>query len=255
MIIQLIGLPGAGKTTIAGALADRINGVHINADEVRGTINKDLGFSVEDRIEHARRLGEMARMIAAKQELPVIVDFVCPTKETREAFGKPDILVWVDTIKEGRFADTNALWEDPEHFDHRIEVTGDDYIDSLPTRAFTIIQKFGLFDWKADNVLMLGRYQPWHPGHRALYDEAEKRAKQVVVGVRHTMGMTEKDPMFYNEVKSRIKEDLPNAIVMKMPNFKHIVYGRDVGYSIEKIDLPQEIEDISATQIRKELGI
>jgi hypothetical protein len=255
MIIQIIGLPGAGKTMIAEALCDRINGIHINADEVRDTINRDLGFSLEDRIENARRLGEMARLIERKQELPVVVDFVCPTPETRAAFGKPDILVWVDTIKAGRFEDTNQIWQDPEHYDHRIEVTGDDYLDSLPTRAFTIIQKFNLFDWKADNVLMLGRYQPWHPGHRALYDEGKKKTKQVVVGVRHTSGMTEKDPMFYRDVKDRIKSDVPDAIVMKMPNFKHIIYGRDVGYSIEKIDLPEEIQQISATQIRKEMGI
>lgn len=255
MIIQIIGLPGAGKTTIADALCDRINGIHLNADEIRGTIHRDLGFSIEDRVEHARRLGELARMLSRKQDMPVVVDFVCPTKETRDAFGKPDILVWVDTIKEGRFADTNSLWQDPDHFDHRIEVTGDEYLDSLPTRAFTIIQKFNLFDWKADNVLMLGRYQPWHAGHRALYDEGKTRAKQIVVGVRNSSNMTEKDPLSFRDVKKRILEDLPSAIVMKMPNFKHIVYGRDVGYQIEKIDLSPEIEEISATQIRKELGL
>tara|TARA_R110000822_G_scaffold90073_9_gene208420 strand:+ start:11005 stop:11772 length:768 start_codon:yes stop_codon:yes gene_type:complete len=255
MIIQLMGLPGSGKTTISDALTDRINGIHLNADEVRKTINNDLGFSHEDRIEHARRMGELARMLARKQSQPVVVDFVCPTPETRAAFGKADIVVWMDTIKAGRFDDTNKLWTDPEYYDHRIEDTGDEYLDAIPTRAFGIITKFKLFDWKADTVLMLGRYQPWHPGHRALYDEAKKRADQVVVGVRHTSGMTDKDPLHFWQVKEYIESDVESPIVVKMPNFKHIVYGRDVGYNVEKIELGEAIEAISATDIRKEMGI
>ena len=66
MIIQIIGLPGSGKTTLATALKERINAIHLNADYVRATINEDLGFTIEDRIEHARRLGEMARMLSGQ---------------------------------------------------------------------------------------------------------------------------------------------------------------------------------------------
>lgn len=255
MIIQFIGLPGAGKTTIADALRDRINGLHINADEVRNGLNKDLGFSLEDRIENARRLGELARLMDAKQDKPVIVDFVNPTEETRKAFGKADIIVWVDTISESRFEDTNSLWEDPKHYDHRIVVTGDSYHDSLPTRAFKIITDFNLFDWKADSTLMLGRYQPWHEGHRALYEAAKPKNKQTVIAVRHCQGMTEKDPLSFERVKENILRDVPDAIVIKAPNFKSIVYGRDVGYTIEKIELSEELQSISATQKRKEMGL
>jgi glycerol-3-phosphate cytidylyltransferase-like family protein len=255
MIILFIGLPGAGKTTIAGAVSDRVNGLHINADDVRNGINKDLGFSPEDRVEQARRMGELARLMERKQDLPVIVDFVCPTEETRQAFGEADVVVWVDTIKEGRFDDTNKLWEDPKHYDHRIEVVGDDYLDSLPVRAITVVRKFGITDWKEDTVMLLGRYQPWHEGHRALYEEAKKRAYQVVIGVRHTSGMTEKDPLHFHEVKQHILNDVPDAFVVKMPNITNIVYGRDVGYKIEQVDLGADIHAISATQKRKEMGI
>ena len=111
MIIQIIGLPGSGKTFLAKALKERINAIHLNADEVRATVNSDLGFTKEDRIEQARRMGEMARLIANQGVAPVIVDFVCPTKETREAFGKPDILVYMYTIQQGRFEDTNKMFK------------------------------------------------------------------------------------------------------------------------------------------------
>ena len=255
MIIQIIGLPGSGKTTIADALRDRINGLHINADDVRNGINKDLGFSVEDRVENARRLGELARLMDAKQDKPVIVDFVNPTEQTRKAFGKADIVVWMDTITEGRFEDTNKLWEIPSHYDHRITVIGNDYDDSIATRTFKIITDFNLFDWKADSTLMLGRYQPWHEGHRALYEAAKPKNKQTVIAVRHCQGMTEKDPLSFEDVKKNILADVPDAIVIKAPNFKSIVYGRDVGYTIDKIELSPELQAISATQKRKEMGI
>jgi adenylate kinase family enzyme len=112
MIIQIIGLPGAGKTVLATGLKERIGAIHLNADEIRATVNSDLNFSIKDRVEQSRRLGEMARIIS-NQGFNVVVDLVCPTFETRMAFGEPDILVWVDRIKESRYKDTNVLWQDP----------------------------------------------------------------------------------------------------------------------------------------------
>jgi nicotinamide mononucleotide adenylyltransferase len=102
---------------------------------------------------------------------------------------------------------------------------------------------------------MLGRYQPWHEGHRALYEEAKTRGNQVVIGVRGTGGTSSKDPLEFEAVKQYILEDVPDAFVAMMPNITHIVYGRDVGYKIEKVELGQEIEAISATQKRAEMGI
>jgi adenylylsulfate kinase len=112
LIIQIIGLPGAGKTALATALKNRIKAIHLNADEIRATVNSDLSFSIDGRMEQARRLGEMARLIS-NQGFDVLVDFVCPTIKTREKFGKPDILIWVDRIEAGRFEDTNLMWESP----------------------------------------------------------------------------------------------------------------------------------------------
>lgn len=251
MIIQIIGLPGSGKTTLATALKNRINALHLNADYVRSTINSDLGFTSEDRVEHARRMGEMARMLSG-QGLDVVVDFICPTQTTRESFGKADILVWMNTVKEGRFQDTNKIWEEPKAFD--IEYT--DFSDDIDSRVSAFIGLFGLHDWKAPTTLMLGRYQPWHEGHEALKEKAHERTAQVLIGVRDTYGTSVKDPLTFEEVRGHIIQGTARpAIVMKLPNITNIVYGRDVGYKVEQVDLGADIHAISATQKRKEMGI
>src|SRR5262247_4748634 len=97
--ILIMGLPGAGKTTLSKVLAPRLNAVHFNADEVRAHINKDLGFSEIDRIEHARRMGWLCDQVV-KTGCFAIADFVCPTPETRAAFmqGGQAFTVWVDRI-------------------------------------------------------------------------------------------------------------------------------------------------------------
>src|ERR1700743_2253275 len=106
--ILVMGLPGAGKTTFATVLAPLLNAVVFNADAVRANLSRDLGFSHEDRVEHARRMGWMCdRVVEAGGT--VIADFICPTAETRAVFGEA-FTIWVDRIDEGRFADTNRLF-------------------------------------------------------------------------------------------------------------------------------------------------
>jgi adenylylsulfate kinase len=118
MKILVMGLPGAGKTTLATELARLMSAVHFNADDIRQHINKDLGFSIEDRIEQARRMGHLCS-VASRWGCHAIADLICPTEETRKAFAA-DFVIWVDRIKEGRFADTNKLFEQPKEWNIRI---------------------------------------------------------------------------------------------------------------------------------------
>lgn len=108
-----MGLPGAGKTTLAEQLQKKLKCVWFNADEIRNHINRDLGFTDEDRIEQATRMGRLCDIVL-RADRYVIADFVCPTDETRRAFNS-DFIIWLDTIDAGRFEDTNKVFEKPTY--------------------------------------------------------------------------------------------------------------------------------------------
>lgn len=115
MKILIMGLAGSGKTTLAKALARKLNAVHFNADAIRQHVNKDLGFSAEDRLEQATRMGYLCDTVVAAGH-NVVADFICPTDETRTAFGSA-FIIWVDRIKESRYADTNRVFVAPKNAD------------------------------------------------------------------------------------------------------------------------------------------
>ncbi len=112
-----MGLPGAGKTTLANELAPKINAKRLNADEVRKSAN-DWDFSAEGRKRQAKRMADLASKLK-KEGNYVVADFICPTPEARKLF-PADYIVWVDTIKEGRFEDTNQMFVRPEKFDFHV---------------------------------------------------------------------------------------------------------------------------------------
>ena len=112
-----MGLPGAGKTTLANELAKLIDCKRLNADEIRKAAN-DWDFSEEGRKRQAKRMSDAALKIK-KEGNNVIADFICPTPEARELF-PADYIIWVDTIKEGRFEDTNQMFVKPEKFNFHV---------------------------------------------------------------------------------------------------------------------------------------
>ena len=112
-----MGLPGSGKTTLANELAKLIKSKRLNADEVRKAAN-DWDFSEEGRTRQAKRMSEAALKIKSEGN-NVIADFICPTPEARSLF-PADYIVWVDTIKEGRFDDTNKMFVKPDKYDFQV---------------------------------------------------------------------------------------------------------------------------------------
>jgi adenylylsulfate kinase len=249
--ILICGQAGAGKTTLAKALAPRIGAAHFEADEVRKHINKDLGFSVDDRIEQARRMGWLCDQVV-KGGGVAIADFICPTPATREAFveGGPAVTVWVDRIQLGRFADTNKLFKGPLAWDVRVEPEGTP--EYWAEQIAELVRPS--FDPKLPTAFFLGRYQPLHQAHKALIAEGIQRVGQACIAVRDTGGTDAKNPFDFEYVRGRIETGLREFegrfVIIQVPNITNIFYGRNVGYAIERIDLDATLQAVSATDAR-----
>ena len=119
MKFLIMGLPGSGKTTFAKKLAAQLSAVHFNADEVRATINKHLGFSEADRLQQALTMGWMCDQVN-KAGAVAVADFVCPTAMTRRVFGENATVVYMNTINKGRYEDTNRMFQAPKSPDFTI---------------------------------------------------------------------------------------------------------------------------------------
>jgi cytidyltransferase-like protein len=247
--ILIMGLPGAGKTTLARALSPLLNAVVFNADDVRANLSRDLGFGLEDRVEHARRMGWMCdRVVEAGGT--AIADFVCPVEQTREVFGEA-FTIWIDRIAAGRFEDTNRLFTPPERYDVRVgpEHTPEFWAEQIAVQARP------RFDPKKPTALFVGRYQPFHLGHKRLLEEGLMRVGQICVAVRDTHQINDSNPLPFFTIKQRIESALSayvgRFVVVSLPNITHILYGRDVGYALERIVLDPATEAISGTKIRQ----
>jgi adenylylsulfate kinase len=275
--ILIMGLPGSGKTHLADALKKYLeqhgtrqdwSGVEMmpitglnatvtwfNADDVRRKHN-DWDFSNEGRIRQSIRMLQFAMESTTDY---VICDFVAPLVEMRNNF-KADWTIWVDTIREGRYADTNAAFVEPDVYDFRIteqdcekwaEFIGQHIIDN---------RRRPTFDWKKETVQMMGRWQPWHDGHRALFERLIARTGQVVIQIRDVQGWQGSNPFEVEKVKSFIRRDLDpiyqgQYVIQVVPNIVHIGWGRGVGYTSGEETFDEATADISATKIRKELGL
>tara|TARA_Y100000590_G_C15638180_1_gene983846 strand:+ start:419 stop:1192 length:774 start_codon:yes stop_codon:yes gene_type:complete len=248
MKILIMGLPDAGKTTLASKLVPLIKAKWLSADKVRKEAD-DWDFSTEGRKRQAKRMANFADKYKQKGH-HVVADFICPTPEARKLFN-PDYIVWVDTIKKGKFEDTNEMFVKPEKYDFHVTNK------NAELYALQISDQIVEYKWdnKKPTAQMLGRWQPFHDGHYALFEEIVKKTGQVCIQVRDVKGVDD-NPFDFETVKSRITEKLQSKYknrfkVILVPNVTNICYGRGVGYKIEEIVLSEEIHKISATKIRK----
>ena len=280
--ILVMGLPGSGKTTMAQHLKNylEVHGdamelhpekVHFegipgddfwkvkvdwfNADEIRKRFN-DWDFSHDGRIRQSLRMAEFA---LKSDGAFAICDFVAPLPEMRHNF-KADWVIWMDTIREGRYEDTNKAFVPPNVYDFRITEQNAEKWAAFVGEHILQNKRRPTFDWRKETVQMLGRWQPWHPGHRALFERLMQRTGQVVIQIRDVQGWQGSNPFGLEEVKNRIKHDLDPLYqgqydIQIVPNIVHIGWGRGVGYTSGEEQFDESITKISGTQIRKEMGL
>ena len=274
--ILIMGLPGSGKTYLAERLKKHLEDITkpipqnsllpftdsktkvawLNADDVRKKYN-DWDFSVEGRIRQSHRMRKLADSMTDMDY--VICDFVAPLVEMRNNF-KADWTIWMDTIREGRYADTNKAFVEPDVYDFRIVEQNAEKWSEFILEHIQEDRRRPAFDWKKETVQMLGRWQPWHDGHRALFDKLIKRTGQVVIQVRDVQGWQGSNPFAIEHVRNFIRRDLDPLYqgqyeIQVVPNIVHIGWGRGVGYTAGEESFDESITSISATNIRKSLGI
>lgn len=259
--ILVMGLPGAGKTYLAQYILEHLQNEKkrlgwLNADDVRKKYN-DWDFSTEGRIRQSHRMRELADAMTDMDY--VICDFVAPLVEMRNNF-KADWTIWVDTIDAGRYEDTNKAFVPPEVYDFRITEKNAQKWGEFIAAHILDNRRRPTFDWQKATVQMLGRWQPWHAGHRALFDRAIAKTGQVAIQIRDCQGWQGSNPFSIDQVTKFIQRDLEmlyqgQYIIQVVPNIVNITYGRDVGYKIEQEEFDSTIANISATKIRKDLGI
>lgn len=274
--ILIMGLPGSGKTYFAERLKRYLEGSQapidwinreslprlskpsvewFNADEVRKKFN-DWDFSREGRIRQSIRMAQFALESLCDF---AICDFVAPLPEMRHNF-KADWTIWMDTITEGRYEDTNKAFVPPDLYDFRItEQNAEKWVEYVGSRIVSQ-QRRSRFDWQKETVQMLGRWQPWHEGHRALFERALAKTGQVCIMIRDCQGWNGSNPFAIEQVKNFIRKDLDPLYqgmyeILVVPNITNITYGRDVGYKIEQEVFDDNIHSISATKIRKSMGL
>jgi hypothetical protein len=272
--ILIMGLPGSGKTFLATALKkyiethsdffhantetlghSRAQVTWFNADDVRKKYN-DWDFSPEGRVRQSHRMRELAD---ATGDDFAICDFVAPLVEMRNNF-KADWTIWVDTIESGRFEDTNRAFVPPDVYDFRITEQNAERWAEFVGLHILENRRRPTFNWQKETVQMLGRWQPWHPGHRALFERAIAKTGQVVIQIRDCQGWQGSNPFAIEQVKGYIRRDLDPVYqgqyeIQVVPNIVNITYGRDVGYRIEQEVFDDAVHSVSATKIRKEMGL
>tara|TARA_Y100000588_G_scaffold264411_1_gene279197 strand:- start:3906 stop:4784 length:879 start_codon:yes stop_codon:yes gene_type:complete len=266
-VVWLIGLSGAGKTSIAEAAAARFGAELLDGDTIRDFFSNN-DFSREGRERHLLGIAKMAALIS--KHTPVICSFITPYEDVREKIltilPEDSAMVHVSTTLElceqrdvkglyskarsgeiSNFTGISDPFDEPKCAHIKLDSSGapghsiQDMVDQLE-HLFV----------KQKAILLPGRWQPLHVGHEWLIQQELDKGKRVVVGIRDTP-VTEADP-YSSEVRKRMIEhryENEDVEAWIMPDIEAISYGRKVGYEVrEAKDIPPEVFQISATGVR-----
>ena len=283
IFIQLTGLSGAGKTTLSTTVAKELRRLGhkvevIDGDEYRKGICSDLGFSKRDRLENIRRLGFIGKTLV-KHEVIVILSAINPYEEIREELRSGSDFVktvWIDcdlpTLIE---RDTKGLYERaflPEEDPNKLaNLTGVNDQFDIPENPDLVIKTNQetesdsaekLFSFILENInerkqqitpraLFIGRWQPFHNGHRWLIDQKLAGKIPIMIAVRD-IAPDSKNPLTTRqtiEILERMYQG-KDVKIISLPDIESVNYGRGVGYQINEFSPPETIGMISATEIR-----
>lgn len=210
--ILILGLPGSGKTFLASRFAKKVNAKWLNADKIRGKHN-DWDFSYDGIIRQVRRMKKLADQ--SKNKI-VVADFVCPLKEQIDIF-KPNLIVWMDTIKKGRFKSMNKMFVPPRKYHLKINQK------NIKINLIRLYDKLIKYKWADENPTgaMIGEFQPWHLNHRKTFEKLLVEIGQVIIFVKN------KNLFTFLKVKKNIDNDLCGDFkmrykILKTPNITRI---------------------------------
>lgn len=242
-IVWLTGESGAGKTTLARKLQEEWPCIILDGNEMRASISEGAGFSPEDRAEHNFRVARLAKELS--KQTNVVVSVIAPLRNVRDSISEDMDVEW--------FYLKRKLPERKGHFYEESDEYPVIYMGELTIEESLDWLKSYLGIEKKTYSLFIGRWQPLHEGHLALFDKVHAEGKNIAIGIRDTERDTD-NPLSAKERFEMIKHAVPDAEVFVMPDISEIVYGRKVGWGIREIRLDEETESISATKIRAENG-
>lgn len=287
ILVQLTGLSGAGKTTIANNVRGELEALGykvevIDGDEYRKVLCKDLGFSREDRLENIRRLGFVGQTLA-KNSVIVILAAINPYEEARQELRQSSNLVrtvWIDcdldTLidrdvkglyrrallpendpdKLSNLTGVNDPFDVPQDADLVIKTNYETVEESSERLLNFILANIG--SEKASSVrraMFVGRWQPFHNGHKWLIGQKLDKGIPVLIAVRDVVP-DQKNPLTTQQTVAILRntyEDHDVEIIV-IPDIESVNFGRDVGYEINEFVPPDDIKTISATEIRESIN-